>query len=80
MGGLPWRLAGAERTGADLTSDSKLHKAVIVAGDECVQCGACVVQCLEDALVFAYPDGRTIPPDEIRRYKLNMLGERVKAA
>ena len=60
--------------------DSELHKAVIVAGDGCVQCGACVVQCLEDALVFAYPDGRTIPPEEIRRYKLNMLGERVKVA
>jgi NAD-dependent dihydropyrimidine dehydrogenase PreA subunit len=60
--------------------DGKLHKAVIAAGDGCVQCGACVVQCPEDALVFAYPDGRTIPPEEIRRYKLNMLGERVKAA
>jgi NAD-dependent dihydropyrimidine dehydrogenase PreA subunit len=60
--------------------DSKLHKAAVVAGDGCVQCGACVVQCPEDALVFAYPDGRTIPPEEIRRYKLNMLGERAKAA
>jgi hypothetical protein len=30
--------------------------------------------------VFTYPDGRTIPPDEIRRYKLNMLGERAKVA
>jgi ferredoxin len=60
--------------------DSKLHKAAIVGGDECVQCGACVVQCPEDALVFTFPDGRTIPPEEIRRHKLNMLGERVKAA
>ena len=60
--------------------DSKLHKAVVAAGEECVQCGACVVQCSEDALVFSYPDGTTIPPEEIRRYKLNMMGERVKAA
>ncbi len=60
--------------------DSKLHKAVVDAGDGCIQCGACVVQCPEDALVFAYPDGRTIPPEQIRRYKLNMLGERAKAA
>jgi NAD-dependent dihydropyrimidine dehydrogenase PreA subunit len=58
--------------------DARLHKATIVAGHECVQCGACVVQCPEDALVFAYPDGRTIPPDDIRRFKLNMLNERVK--
>jgi NAD-dependent dihydropyrimidine dehydrogenase PreA subunit len=60
--------------------DSELHKALIVAGHECVRCGACVVQCPEDALVFAYPDGRTIAPEEIRRYKLNLLGERVKGA
>ncbi len=59
--------------------DNKLHKAVIVAGHECVQCGACIVQCPEDALVFTYPDGRTIEPADIRRYKLNMLGERQKA-
>jgi NAD-dependent dihydropyrimidine dehydrogenase PreA subunit len=59
--------------------DSNRHKAVIVAGHECVQCGACVVQCPQDALVFAYPDGKTIHPEEIRRYKLNMLGERVKS-
>lgn len=60
--------------------DRKLHRAVIDDDDGCVQCGACVVQCPEDALVFAFPDGTTIPPEEIRRYKLNMLGERVKAA
>ncbi len=59
--------------------DSRAHKASVV-GDGCVQCGACVVQCPEDALVFAYPDGRTIPPEQIRRYKLNMMGDRVKVA
>ncbi len=59
--------------------DPKLHKASIVSSEGCVQCGACVVQCPEDALVFTYPDGRTIPPEDIRRYKLNLLGERVKA-
>jgi ferredoxin-like protein FixX len=41
--------------------DSKRHKAVIVAGHEWVQCGACTVQCPDDAPVFTYPDGRTIP-------------------
>lgn len=58
--------------------DSRAHKASIVLENLCVQCGACIVQCPEDALAFAYPDGRTIPPEEIRRYKLNMLGERAK--
>jgi NAD-dependent dihydropyrimidine dehydrogenase PreA subunit len=60
--------------------DNRAHKASIVAENLCVQCGACIVQCLEDALRFAYADGRTIPPDDIRRYKLNMLGERAKVA
>lgn len=59
--------------------DPRLHKAAIVAGHECVQCGACIVQCPEDALMFAYPDGRTIPPADIRRFKLNLLNERVKS-
>jgi NAD-dependent dihydropyrimidine dehydrogenase PreA subunit len=57
--------------------DSKLHKASIARGDECVQCGACIVQCPEDALAFVDPAGRRIPPEQIRKYKLNMMGERV---
>jgi NAD-dependent dihydropyrimidine dehydrogenase PreA subunit len=60
--------------------DAKAHKATIVAGHECVQCGACIVQCPEDALLFTYPDGRSIQPEEIRRHKLNMLGDRSKTA
>ena len=60
--------------------DSKRHKAVIVAGHDCVQCGACIVQCPDDALVFTFPDGGTVPPEEVRRYKLNLLGERKKSA
>ncbi len=63
-----------------LLVDAKQHKVRIVEGNSCVQCGACVVQCPEDALVFVYPDGRMIPPEQIRRYKLNMLGEREKAS
>lgn len=59
--------------------DSKLHKARIISENECVQCGACIVQCPEDALAFVDPSGRRIPPDEIRRYKLNLMGERVRA-
>lgn len=43
---------------------------------ECVQCGACIVQCPFDALHFERPDGQTIEPATIRRYKLNLLGTR----
>ncbi len=59
--------------------DSKLHKARIISENECVQCGACIVQCPEDALAFVDPGGKRIPPEEIRKYKLNLLGERAKA-
>jgi NAD-dependent dihydropyrimidine dehydrogenase PreA subunit len=60
--------------------DSKTHKASIISENECVQCGACIVQCPEDALAFVDGSGRRIPPDEIRRYKVNLLGERTRAS
>jgi NAD-dependent dihydropyrimidine dehydrogenase PreA subunit len=56
--------------------DAVGHKAAIAKPDECVQCGACIVQCPEDALAFVMPTGERIPPDVIRTYKLNMLGVR----
>ena len=56
--------------------DAVAHKAAIVKPDECVQCGACIVQCPEDALAFVTPAGERVPPDVIRTYKLNMLGVR----
>jgi NAD-dependent dihydropyrimidine dehydrogenase PreA subunit len=50
---------------------------VDLAHDErCVQCGACVVQCPEDALYFRDDAGRRIEPQVIRRYKLNLMGRR----
>lgn len=50
---------------------------IALAHDErCVRCGACVVQCPQDALSFVAPDGRRIEPDTIRRFKLNLLGRR----
>jgi NAD-dependent dihydropyrimidine dehydrogenase PreA subunit len=60
--------------------NSKTHKASIISENECVQCGACIVQCPEDALAFVDGSGRRIPPDEIRRYKVNLLGERTRAS
>jgi NAD-dependent dihydropyrimidine dehydrogenase PreA subunit len=56
--------------------DAVAHKAEMAEPDECVQCGACIVQCPEDALAFVTPTGERIPPETIRTYKLNMLGAR----
>jgi NAD-dependent dihydropyrimidine dehydrogenase PreA subunit len=60
--------------------DSQAHKARMIGEDQCVQCGACIVQCPEDALAFVGLSGRRIPPEEIRRYKLNLMGERARAS
>jgi NAD-dependent dihydropyrimidine dehydrogenase PreA subunit len=50
---------------------------VDLAHDErCVRCGACVVQCPQDALFFAAEDGRRIAPETIRRFKMNLFGKR----
>jgi NAD-dependent dihydropyrimidine dehydrogenase PreA subunit len=56
--------------------DTVQHKAALADAEACVQCGACVVQCPEDALAFVTPSGRQIPPGVIRTYKLNLLGRR----
>lgn len=42
----------------------------------CVQCGACIVQCPFDALFFETPGGEMIPPDKVRKFKLNLMGKR----
>ena len=55
----------------------KKHLASIPRADDCVQCGACIVQCPFDALYFTSPEGRIIPPETIRRFKLNLLGKRL---
>jgi NAD-dependent dihydropyrimidine dehydrogenase PreA subunit len=44
----------------------------------CVQCGACLVQCPFDALYFASPDGGVVTPAAVRRFKLNLLGQRLR--
>jgi NAD-dependent dihydropyrimidine dehydrogenase PreA subunit len=44
--------------------------------DRCVRCGACVVQCPQDALFFEDGEGRRVPPESVRRFKLNLLGRR----
>jgi NAD-dependent dihydropyrimidine dehydrogenase PreA subunit len=42
----------------------------------CVRCGACIVQCPFDALYFRSPKGEVVVPDTVRRFKLNLLGNR----
>jgi NAD-dependent dihydropyrimidine dehydrogenase PreA subunit len=42
----------------------------------CVQCGACIVQCPADALSFHDPNGGLIPPEVVRKFKLNLVGSR----
>lgn len=57
------------------------NRKVFLAHDErCIRCGACVVQCPKDALFLESQDGERIEPDVIRRFKLNLLGERKVAA
>ncbi len=51
-------------------------KVSIARANACIRCGACLVQCPQDALSFAAPDGRKVGPELIRRFKLNMLGKR----
>lgn len=56
--------------------DHVRHLAAMPRAHECVQCGACIVQCPFDALYFKSPKGDVIPPDQIRMFKLNLIGER----
>lgn len=57
--------------------DKSRHIATILRADRCVQCGACIVQCPFDALHFESPRGEIILPEDIRRFKLNMMGKRL---
>jgi NAD-dependent dihydropyrimidine dehydrogenase PreA subunit len=53
------------------------HKlASLPRAGECVQCGACIVQCPFDALFFRGPDGGVVEPETVRRFKLNLIGTR----
>ncbi len=57
-----------------------LRKVELAHDDRCIRCGACVVQCPQDALFFQDADGTRIEPDVIRKFKLNLLGERKVSA
>ncbi len=52
------------------------RKVEIQRPDDCIECGACIVQCPEDALRFHYDDGRIVEAATIRTTRTNMLGRR----
>jgi len=58
--------------------DRAQRSASMPGAQRCVQCGACIVQCPNDALHFESPEGGIIAPDTIRRFKLNLMGKRVE--
>ena len=57
--------------------DDNRHIATMPGEERCVQCGACIVQCPFDALYFGSPQGGIIPPEDVRKFKLNMMGKRL---
>jgi NAD-dependent dihydropyrimidine dehydrogenase PreA subunit len=61
-------------------SGSGERKVDLTRGQHCIRCGACAVQCPEDALFFQDEKGLRIEPDTIRRFKLNLMGRRAVPA
>lgn len=59
-----------------LRMDGRERKVRIAEPEACIRCGACVVQCPEDALFFRFADGRVAPPAQVRATRMNMLGRR----
>jgi len=55
------------------------HRVQIEHPEDCLVCGACVVQCPDDALRFRFEDGRVVEPGTIRATHLNLLGRRTAA-
>jgi NAD-dependent dihydropyrimidine dehydrogenase PreA subunit len=57
--------------------DEQHRAAKMPRADSCIQCAACIVQCPFDALYFEGSQGRIIPPETTRRFKLNLMGKRL---
>ena len=56
--------------------DRARRKVTLPRAGQCVQCGACIVQCPFDALFFRSPTGAVVTPETVRRFKLNLIGSR----
>jgi len=59
-----------------LRMDGGRRRVVLDAPDACIRCGACIVQCPEDALRFRFSDGRVAEPATVRSTRMNLLGRR----
>jgi ferredoxin len=59
-----------------LEMNGRRRKVEIRRLEQCIQCGACIVQCPEDALRFRYRSGEVVEAPTIRRTRMNMLGKR----
>jgi NAD-dependent dihydropyrimidine dehydrogenase PreA subunit len=57
--------------------DKTRRMATMPRADRCVRCAACIVQCPFDALCFKSAKGESIPPETIRKFKLNLMGKRL---
>jgi NAD-dependent dihydropyrimidine dehydrogenase PreA subunit len=56
------------------------RKVDLAHSEHCIRCGACIVQCPEDALCFEDHAGQRVEPDTIRSFKLNLMGRRAVAS
>lgn len=59
-----------------LAMNGHRRKVEIKRPDQCIECGACIVQCPEDALRFRYDDDRVVEAAAVRRTRMNMVGRR----
>jgi len=59
-----------------LAMDGRRRKVRIARPDACIRCGACIVQCPEQALRFRMPDGGVVEAETVRRTRLDLLGRR----
>ena len=58
--------------------DTDRRMATLPRAEACVQCGACIVQCPFDALLFRSESGGTVSPETVRRFKLDLIGRRIR--
>jgi NAD-dependent dihydropyrimidine dehydrogenase PreA subunit len=59
-----------------LQMNGKLRRVELAGRSKCIRCGACVVQCPDDALRFRFSDGRVVEPATVRSTRMNLLGRR----
>jgi len=56
--------------------DKEKKKATMPGASCCIVCGACIIQCPNDALKLRSAKGEEIFPESIRKLKLTLMGKR----